>query len=127
MDSPILLVNRWRCPDGTILQSNHIHDYVSHVCRKTKEYCFVDGGIAYTRTGGPVDNMCVYSTDSHSHIRKHFLWGSYGKNGDEPLKRIPLMDLEDEHIEAILQTQKQLPSFIVKLFNDEIQFRKGSL
>lgn len=36
------------------------------------------------------------------------LWGTYGKSGREPLKYVYLTDCEDDHLKAILKTQKQV-------------------
>lgn len=36
-----------------------------------------------------------------------FEWGSYGRNGDELLKKRKLVDLDTDHLEAILITQPQ--------------------
>ena len=39
-------------------------------------------------------------------MREITLWGTYGKKGNEPLKHILLKDMTNEHIQAILDTQK---------------------
>jgi len=39
-------------------------------------------------------------------VREHTIWGTYGKNGDQPLKYIRLDEAESDHLEAILETQK---------------------
>ena len=38
--------------------------------------------------------------------RDTFTWGTYGKNGDQPLKRVVLRDMTNEHIIMILATQR---------------------
>ena len=43
-----LLANVMRTPDGTVLQSNHVHDYVEHTDANGKLY-MVDGGVQYIR------------------------------------------------------------------------------
>jgi len=35
-------------------------------------------------------------------------WGTYGKHGDNPLTYVKLIDCSTEHLQAILQTQKQI-------------------
>lgn len=37
---------------------------------------------------------------------KILFWGTYGKDGKQPLKYIPLDDMDSGHIEAVLKTQK---------------------
>lgn len=39
-----------------------------------------------------------------------FLWGTYGKNGDEPLHYLILKDMKYDHIEAILNNCKLTPA-----------------
>lgn len=36
---------------------------------------------------------------------KILLWGTYGKDGKQPLKYIPIEEMETSHIEAVLKTQ----------------------
>lgn len=39
-------------------------------------------------------------------VREHAIWGTRGKNGDQPLKYVRLDETESNHLEAILSTQK---------------------
>lgn len=59
-------------------------------------------------------------------IRKqdYVVWGTYGKNGDQPKKHVPIKDLSDGHISAILRTQKQVPESYRKILRDEQVFRR---
>lgn len=100
----VVVANRWRTPDGTILESLHQHDYVSHTDKITGEYYFVDGGISYVRTSinkVPMTNCCVYSTDPIAGVRKYFKRGTFDANK----KRIwvLLKNLSDKHIQNILR------------------------
>ena len=123
MTEPYLIANRWRCPDGTILQSKHRYDYVEY-CDTEGNYYFVDGGLqGYIRTSGNLENVCVYSCDPFEEQRKFFCWGSYGRDGDEPIRYIPLMELTDEHIRNILLTQHRLSAEIKDLFIKEQTYR----
>ena len=124
MTEPKLIANIWRTPSGAILQSKHRYDFV-----QDEQGNFIDGGITgYIRTGGPKEgweNLCVYSDDLHEKKRDSFYWGTYGKNGDNPVKYVLLKNLETDHIEAIIETQWHLPEHIRDMFIDEIEFRKG--
>lgn len=113
-------------PDGTVLQSYHRHDYKTYTDKNGEEY-MIDGGCAYTRCSvndEPAEYFTVTTDDTHKVKRKWFHWGTYGKNGDQPLKWKPLQDLDTEHIEAILETQSHIPEHLRELFKDELEYRK---
>ena len=44
-----LLLNRMKTPDGTILTSEHVHDYKQHLDKNGDTY-MLDGGTEYQRT-----------------------------------------------------------------------------
>ena len=120
-----LIANRWQCPDGTVLQSMHRYDYVTHVDAITGEDCFVDGGIfGVIRTSGNLKNLCVFSNDPHEVKREVFYWKTYGKNGDKPGECVCLKDIGIGHINAILSTQTRLAPEIKTLFLNELDYRK---
>lgn len=121
-----LIRNEIKTPDGTILTSRHRHDFVSYRDAITQELYFVDGGHEYIR--GSVNKvkaeyLYVYSDGLHEIIREAFEWGSYGKNGDEKLHYIVLKNMAEEHIRAILKTQR-LEAHIKKIFEDELKWRE---
>jgi len=98
-----------RTPDGTIITSTHVHDYVTHKDANGNEY-MLDGGNDYIRSSawGDEEYLTLYEDSPHVDVREVVTWGTYGKGGDQPLKRVPIMDLSDEHIEAILRTQDHI-------------------
>ena len=124
-----ILVNAWKCPDGTILESRHRHDFVSHVIpvngAADKVY-FVDGGMDYCRISGEgLEFVGCYDTDPHEKIREVFSWGSYGKDGKQEKHYILLKCLTDEHIDATLRTQSHIRDTpIEKVLKDEQEYRK---
>lgn len=122
----MLLVNAIITPDGTRLESLNRHDYKTHKDANGEEY-MIDGGLDYVHRSinkEPAIDAFVYSDDKHEVIREQFLWGTYGKNGDQPLQRKPIKSLDDEHIEAILRTQTHLKDHIRKVFEDEVKYRR---
>jgi hypothetical protein len=67
--------------------------------------------------------LSVYDTDKFEVIRECFKWGTRGKDGKQPVTYVALKDLTTEHIEAILETQYQIPSYIRKVFERELNHR----
>ena len=125
-----IVLNRIKTPDGTVLTSYSVHDYVSHD-DKNGHYYAVDGGKSYLKRamseGAPeYEDLSVYDSDDFTVVREAFTWGTYGKNGDQPLSWRSLSVLTIEHIEAILETQKRVPNYVRALFEKELEFRKGS-
>jgi hypothetical protein len=127
MNERKLLANVLRTPDGTVLQSCHVHDYVEHVDANGRLY-MIDGGVQYIRrTWYEDDNgedLSVYTDDPHSKIREWFRWGTYGKEGKGPLTWKKLKFLSTNHIQRILD-EGYARAHLTKLFQDELAFRKG--
>ena len=125
-----LVANRIRTPDGTILQSYHVHDYRSHKDKNGLEY-MVDGGLQYLRRtihpNAPYTELSVYADDPFDLIRLAFCWGSRGRLGDEPLKWIALCNLETSHIKLIIETQRQVPDYLLDIFKQELEWRKNEV
>ena len=119
-----LVVNRWITPDGTVLQSKHVHDYVTYSDADGNFY-YIDGGLHYCRISGNMKSLCLHYGDEHSEIRKYFSWKSYGKDGKQHGTWLKLQDMGTDHIEAILDTQKHIFGTVVELvFKDELKYRE---
>ena len=127
-----LLVNAWKTPDGTVLESRHRHDYVYYTDSVTGEDIFVDGGIDYIRVGtsGSPDSLYFvgcYTSDPQEEIREKFSWGSYGIDGKQPKHYIFLKDMTTQHIRAILETQHHIKGTVVEqVFKNELEYRNGN-
>jgi hypothetical protein len=121
-----IVYNAIRTPDGTVLESHHTHDYRIHVDKTNGKEYMIDGGKSYIRSSANGDEMylTVYDDAPHKEIREVFTWGTYGKNGDEPLQWKKLKDMTTAHILAVLETQTQLPDYTKRLFEEEINFRE---
>ncbi len=121
----MLLRNAMRTPDGTIIESKHRHDYVTHDDDNGEQY-MVDGGTSYLKrsvNAVSAEDLSINSRpDDHEFNRQHFKWGTYGKNGSQPLRHVALMDMDMEHLEAIMITQN-LSDNVGKLFIEEIKYR----
>jgi len=124
---PRILANRIQTPDGTVLQSYYTHDYKEHVDANGHRYG-IDGGLQYLKRtwseGAPrAIDMSVYTDDPHEVIREAVCWGTRGVNGDQPLKYIPLMDMEDDHLSACLKTQPFMNPSIRVAMQHELKYR----
>ena len=120
-----LVYNAIMTPDGTVLESRHRHDFKQHTDTKSGNTYMIDGGLDYIRTSMYPDqiNLSVYLEDGHDKVRKAVTWGTYGKNGDQPISYVKLCDMETDHIKACLKGQPLHPQ-IKTAFMDEIKFRK---
>ena len=127
METKRLILNSIQCKHCLdIITSHSVHNYVTCKCGKVS----IDGGSEYQHISftSKLDfkNLAVYSTDTFDKIRESFSWGSYGKSGKEEKHWIILKDMSDNHIKAILITQKQISDFIRNLFIEEQKYRKDN-
>ncbi|WP_146156707.1 hypothetical protein [Photobacterium swingsii] len=123
-----IVLNRIKTPDNTILISRHRHDYVTYVDKNGETY-MVDGGTDELRRNvntEPFEELSIYSDAPHYEVRQGFFWGTRGKNGNQPVEFKPLKNLDTDHIEAIIQTQKNQPRWRIEIFKAELAFRKKS-
>lgn len=121
-----ILYNAIMTPDGTVLQSKSVHDFVSHKDEVSEETYFVDGGFNYLKRSVnkiPATELSLTTDDPHEVIRQRFTWGTYGVDGKQQKKYVKLKDLTDKHISNILRTQKQLPEFMQDIFRIELCYR----
>ena len=121
-----MIRNAMRTPDGTILQSRHRHDYVTHTDANGKTY-MLDGGLAYVRcsANGDEEHLIVTLEDTHEVIREACDWGTYGINGDQPLSYINLCDMSTAHVNAVLQNVPSINPAIKIAMEHEMEFRKN--
>ena len=120
-----ILSNRMRTPDGTILESRYRHDYVTHLDNNGKKY-MLDGGLDYVVCSANGDEylLTIYTDHPHELIRLHAKWGTYGKQGDQPLSYVTISDMETEHLQACLDGQRGYPRPVIyKVMQDELEYR----
>lgn len=92
--------------DGVIYNSTHVHDFVQ---TPDGAYC-TDGGLEYLRRNffcdGDYEDIKDLTLDSNSTIEEicnKLVWGTYGINGDQPLKWVRIADMTDSHRLAVLE------------------------
>lgn len=123
-----LIYNAIQTPDGTVLVSRHRHDCVIHKDVITGETYMVDGGLDYRRgivNDIPAKDLSIYLEDGHDIVRQALAWGTYGKNGDQPLTYVPLVDMETDHIKKCLDIREIHPHIRIA-FKNELKYRKGN-
>lgn len=120
---PIIL-NAMRTPDGTVLNSIHRHDYITHEDENGKVY-MLDGGRDYVRCSAHGDEvlMTLYADEPHSVQRWVLTWGTYGKNGDQPLQRKPIALMDTDHLNKVLEDCN--PRDVIRVaMQEELIYRK---
>lgn len=134
----ILIANRIQTPDGTILHSKHRHDFVCHIDKVNGERYCVDGGNYYQKISfekNPPIDCSIYSTDDFEEVRKVFLRGMYGKNGNEPLHYISLCEMSEEWIFNVIKCLQEIEPHVtdydsitnqevfLELYHKELDYR----
>lgn len=128
MDNQLLL-NRIQTPDGTVLTSRHVHDYVTYADANGEEY-MVDGGLDYLRRNvnyTPAKELSVYDDGTHETRRSTLQWGTYGFTGKDPLRYIAISDMNTDHIKAVLKNVPKIRSIYVETLKTELKYRLNSL
>lgn len=107
---------------GEYVISRHVHDYQTLTTSEGRLVGAIDGGDEYLRRLGRWDNqtqllagewrdVSLTTEDSWTDVCAHLLWGSRGKDGQQPLKYKPIAEMDREHIQAVLRTQTVNPLY----------------
>lgn len=116
--------------DGDVLTSTHVHDCDMGVIRSAGAGNEVgcDGGLEYLRRiGDPrhyIENSLSYG-DGHKICREIKLWGTRGKDGNGPLTKVSVSEMETSHMLQILNEYDSLQPVIKQIMLDEIKMRKS--
>lgn len=103
-----IIQNAMKTPDGTIITSRSVHDYVEY------QGYMVDGGGEYFRYGCPdgcndkFEPLFLMESDSLEIKKNKLIWGTYGKDGKSSLKWVKLIDCETDHLRAISRQLNRL-------------------
>jgi len=130
MEDRKILINQIRTPDGTILISQHRHDYVTYTDKNGLTY-MADGGDAYlrrnTHPSAPYEELSIYEGDEldFEYFRTVFCRGGRGKDGNEPLTWVPLCKMSDDWLKATIVYEEELrpDNKYTKYFKEEVEYR----
>lgn len=147
-----ILLNQIMTPDGTILTSNHRHDYVTYQDKNGLRY-MVDGGDNYLRRTvhsiftknkflsfinliakifgcelkDPLayTELSIFSDDSIDKIRLHVCRGGRGKDGKQPLTWVKLCDMSTSWVQACVEYEnKHRPeNIMINVYKRELAYR----
>ena len=120
-----LIYNAIRTPDGTILESRSVHDFVGYTDANGKFYA-ADGGLEYLKRCGDNDyeELSLTLEDDFNKIRECVRWGTYGPKGNRPMRFVKIKDMSTDHIQNILKGR--LGMKIRSVFEKELEFREGA-
>jgi hypothetical protein len=115
-------------PDGTILESKHVHDFKRYLDKNGEEY-MIDGGLDYMRTyinKKKAMDLSIYSNEPHELVRCFVERGGRGKDGKEPLKFVLLKDIDDNWLKAIIdyEEEKRPNNKYLPIYKEELKWRK---
>lgn len=132
----MLLRNAIKTPDGTVIESRHVHDFVSYRDANGHVYS-VDGGTDYARRlfdEPDYEDLCIEDTGDLMLAREHLSWGTYGKPEDwaegvcPQMRRVLIKDMSNAHIGAIMEdvanNKQGLAPQYLRYFNKELEYRE---
>ena len=119
------LVSRIQCNKcKDIITSNHRHDFVQCKCGA----CALDGGNDYFRFvgDGTFTDMSLHEDSPYEEIRQALSRGGRGKDGKQPLKYVPLKDMSDAWLEAVIEYELELRpnNRFILWCEKELEYRK---
>jgi len=124
-----LVYNAIKTPDGTVIESKHRHDYVTYEDANGFLY-MVDGGMDYIRRNvnkkDPYTELSLYSDEPHEKVREAVRWGTYGKEGKDPMTYKRICDMTTDHIKACLTNIPNIRPILRRVMEDELTHRDFS-
>ncbi len=124
MEHKQIVYNSVTCQEcNETIVSYHRHDYKTCSC---PNQAMVDGGTAYLRYGAKnmskIKIFAVYTDDDFETVRKYATRGGRGIDGKQPLQFVPLCEMNDDWLEAVLDYGGA--DWHLDLIKKEIQYRK---
>lgn len=124
----IVVVRKFKTPDGTILRSQLTHDFSSHK-DKNGEYYFIDGGSDYLRMSvntEPMEDISIYEDDSIEIIREEYTRGTFNEKGQRIRKKIS--EMSNKHLENCITYNINIgfgeDCLANRIYKRELKYRK---
>jgi len=122
-----IVYNAIKCLEcGETIVSYSRHDYNTCSC---PNHAMVDGGNEYERYGANdmtmIEPKYIYADDPFEIVRKYAVRGSRGVDGKQPLTYIPICDIKDDYLWAILEYGG--PEWHLDIIRKEIDYRSSLL
>jgi hypothetical protein len=122
-----IVYNAIKCLEcGETIVSYSRHDYNTCGCPNG---AMVDGGTEYERYGANdmtmIEPKYIYADDDFEIVRKYAVRGSRGVDGRQPLTYIPICDIKEDYLWAILEYGG--PEWHLDIIRKEIDYRASLL
>ncbi len=126
-----IIYNAIQTPDGTIIESHSVHDFVTHTDKNGFSYS-VDGGHDYLKrnfdnSAPKATDLSIYSDASFEEIRKVYKRGGRGVNNDQPLTWVALENMSEDWLKACIVYNNERGRegcFANKMYEKELEYRK---
>lgn len=99
-----IICNQIKTPDGTILISHTVHDYVEHKDRITGKKYAIDGGNDYLKRHceqNDYKELSIMSDSLFEVIRENYYRGTWDKQGNRIW--LKLSEMSDEHLKNCIE------------------------
>ncbi len=128
-DTVRLVLSQIRTPDGTILRSMHVHDYVTHIDKNGETY-MLDGGNDYQRRSInkiEAEDISVWSNSPFEVVRENLHRGGRGLDGKQPLTWVPLSKMNDNWLDACIRYNFErglFSTYATRMYVKEVAYRE---
>lgn len=106
LDKPKIIQNAVEV-DGVIYRSTSVHDFVLLPDQRA-----IDGGNEYLRRVGRFnenEDLSLYSDSPRPEVFEKLTWGTYGIDGQQPLRWVRIKDMSVSHIRNVLKMFNESP------------------
>ena len=130
-----VIASRIQTPDGTILWSRHVHDYIKYQDTITGEVYMLDGGTDYMKTSVnqvPAKNVSIYNTAKWKTLRDFIIRNTMllDENKKPTFKTgfVRLSNMSDEHLVDLKEylSERGIRKEMVNYIKKEQKYRKAN-